>query len=453
MSDGLPDIVPGLEDFWVADESLDAMERDVMNKPPKFGLSHEQGLPYGITYRGPWETANDGVCIAVRRNACALRRAGIPVFLTSFSHMHWNNGIAENAFYKDLPRSVLDEVDHLTELEFARNVGFIHHFVPSTDTLMAQVAPSRIPGGEESRESMLGHTAAYVALEYDKIPEAWIACLNRFACVIVPCRANATWLKECGLTKPVHVVPHPTAINDPIRAVSKHLEYKGGMYEFLQIGKWEPRKNQHAGIGAFLMAFGPDDEARLNIKTSPFWRTPDYPSTVSSSVEYWLRSPEVKAKGWNGANVGSRLNVIWNRSLTREEMVKLYSRCHCYLQLGRSEGFDLPAFDARIAGLRLVAMAHGGPADFVGEDDVRIPTFRMAPPPDGYKAPDGTLWPEPALSVLKGCMRQAYDDRHEYKAQPLDWHPYTIDRIGMRLREIMIPIAADLGMDLQGYRA
>ena len=151
-----------------------------MNKPPKFGLSHEQGLPYGITYRGPWETANDGVCIAVRRNACALRRAGIPVFLTSFSHMHWNNGIAENAFYKDLPRSVLDEVDHLTEPKHRLTVGWIEHFVPTLEKLIGVTRPQGTAADPKIKARMLKSTAAYIALEHESLPQQWVELLDRF---------------------------------------------------------------------------------------------------------------------------------------------------------------------------------------------------------------------------------------------------------------------------------
>lgn len=443
------DLVPGFEEFWAPDDSVDALEKEVVRKPPKFSVGKAAQHPYGITYRGPWETMNDGVCIAVRRNACALRRAKLPVFLQSFSHQHWNRGLVESSFYKDLPPSVIEEVDHLTELSHERNVGMIHHFVPSTACLTSQISPGPIPGGEGARAAMIKGTAAYVALEYDKIPAQWIEAFNAFACVIVPCTANAEWLKAAGLGVPVHVVPHPMALRDPMRSVN--ARYTGGTFRFLHVGKWEPRKNQHAAIGAFLHEFGPDDDVQIILKCNPYWGAKDYPQNVSESVTYWLRDPNVIAKGWSGGRVARHFQVIWNRSLTRDEMVALYASCHAYLQIGRSEGFDLPAFDARVAGLRLVAMAWGGPADFAGSDAVRIGNFsQFSAPPAGYNAPEGTMWPEPALGAIQWAMRGAVM-RKDHPALPLDTAPYTIDAIGGKLRSIMEGIASTVGVDLKEY--
>jgi glycosyltransferase involved in cell wall biosynthesis len=449
MAQQPPDIIPGLAEFWTPDESLEALEKDVLRKPPKFSLSKQAQYPFGITYRGPWETMHDGVCIAVRRNACALRRSKLPVFLQSFSFQHWNRGTPQSSFYKDLPPAVIDEVDHLTDLHHERNVATIHHFVPSTANLLAQTSPGGIPGGEDIRKSMLKRTAAYVALEHDKIPKQWIECFGSFACVIVPCTANERWLAESGIDVPVHVVPHPMALRDPIRSVQS--KYTGGTFRFLHVGKWEPRKNQHAAIGAFLSEFNPTDDVQMVLKCTAYWTGKDYPHNVSESVMHWLKSPSVIARGWTGSNVSRFINVTWNRSLPREELAELYRSCHAYLQIGRSEGFDLPAFDARVAGLRLVAMAWGGPAGFVGDDDVIIEYENFSAPPAAYNAPEGTLWPHPAMGAIGWAMRRAFICK-ETPPRPIDATLYTIDAIGAKLRSIVEPIAATVGVDLKEYR-
>jgi len=445
-----PDLVPGLEEFWTPDESLEGLEKEIARKPPKFGLGKPHQHPFGVTYRGPWETMHDGVCIAVRRNACALRRAKIPVFLQSFSHKHWNRGIVESSFYKDLPPAVIEEVDHLTELHHERNVAMIHHFVPSKGEFAGQLHPGPIPGGEQARVSMIKRTAAYAALEYDKIPEQWIEGFNAFACVIVPCGTNAGWLRAAGIGVPVHVVPHPMALRDPMR--SAKAKYTAGTFRFLHVGKWEPRKNQHAVIGAFLHEFGPNDDVQMVLKCTPYWSGKDYPQNVSESVMYWLKNPKVIEKGWTGSNVAKHLQVLWKRSLTREELVDLYSSCHSYLQIGRSEGFDLPAFDARVAGLRLVAMAWGGPADFIGTDDIRIRYTDFSAPAAAYEAPEGTLWPKPPMDELQAAMGAAFILR-KTPYEVFDASAYTIDVIGQKLRSIVETIALTVGADLAGYEA
>lgn len=451
---GGPELIPGLEEFWAPDESAESIERDVMTKPPRFAEGRRHPSDYGVVYRGPFETAHDGVCIAVRRNACALRRAKIPVFLQSPNHTHWNRGFVERTYYAELPKEVLYEIDHLTDLKHQRTVCWIEHFVPTLNKLIALTEPGAMGADAAFKPIALKSTAAYIALEYSSVPEQWIERLNMFGRVLVPCQANADWLQQSGLKVPVDVVVHPLALKDPMRHADAP-PYSSGTFNFLTMGKWEPRKNQHMLIGAFALAFSPDDDVTLTIKSNAFWNRRDYPATAEAAIEFWGKSNLLKRTKWTAEQLASRIKVLWNVHMSRQELVDLYRGAHCYVQAGRSEGFDLCAFDAKVAGLRMVAVGYGGPSQFMQPDDVPVISGELAgeactPPPAGYDAPEGTLWPAPTARDYALALRAAYD-RRDQRPAAFDVRPYLIDSVGQTLREVAIKMAGSIGIDLREY--
>ena len=446
----LPDIIPGLEEFWAPDESLAGIEHEAFDKPPKFAAGREHPNAYGVVYRGSFETLADGVCTAVRRNANALRRTRMPVFLSSPAHMHWNNGMVERSFYHELPPAVLAEVDHLTQIDHRRTVAFIEHFVPTLDYLIGLTTAGPLSGGTETKQAMLKSTAAYVAIDYPVISKEWAYRFNFFGAVMVPCGAAKRALETAGVTVPVVVVPHPLAVRDPMRRAG--ARYEGGTYRFLHVGKWEPRKLQHRLIGAFLLHFTPDDDVRLTMKCRPFWRSKDYPLLPSQSVAHWSNQMAVKARGWTASTISRAVQVIEEGALTREQLAKLYGQHHAYVQSGRYEGFDLPALDAKVAGHRLVAVAAGGPEDFVGPDDVIVNAADHRAPPEAYQGPEGCTWPDPSIHEFGVALQQAYARRLDVVAK-FDDTPYLIDSVGKQIRAVCDRLASLVGVDTTEYRA
>jgi hypothetical protein len=64
---------------------------------------------------------------------------------------------------------------------------------------------------------------------------------------------------------------------------------------------------------------------------------------------------------------------VVQKRYTAEQMVKLHGACDVYLSLSRGEGFDMPAFDAKLAGNLLVYTPSGGPQDFASAHDLEVP--------------------------------------------------------------------------------
>lgn len=424
----MPDLIPGLEDFWAPGPvTPETLEREAIERP-RFSQGRPARYPVGVIYHGPWETMNDGVCIAVRRNACALRRQNLPVFLSSLTHTHWNRGYVEKSFHHELPPSVLAEVDHLTECQHDKTIARVLHFVPTTGFLEQQIqAPL---GSEDTRRVLLSRTLAYMALEYDKFPADWVRAFNLFGRIAVPCEKNKRDLEAAGVVRPIDVIPHSMALRDPIRTVK--ASWTGGTKRFLHVGKWEPRKNQHGLLGGFLTAFCPTDDVHLTLHCKPFWGAPNYPTTPDESRHYWLEQPQIKQRGWDRSTFAQHVTFQWAVTLTREELVEVYRGHHAYVSCARAEGFDLCAFDAKVAGHLLVHVGHGGTVDYASVFDVLVPYTDFSSPPEQYNAPKGTRWPNPTHEDYAVALRKAYEALNSPVA-PFDSTPYKLDAVGKML--------------------
>jgi hypothetical protein len=120
-----------------------------------------------------------------------------------------------------------------------------------------------------------------------------------------------------------------------------------------------------------MMAFKPG-EAELYMKTNA--GAPGivgYPETPTESLRAWLADPAVIANGWTASNVAASVKIFTSQ-ISEAQIVALHGHCDVYLSLSRGEGFDIPAFCAKLAGNLMVYVNSGGPADFSTPDDYEV---------------------------------------------------------------------------------
>jgi len=184
-------------------------------------------------------------------------------------------------------------------------------------------------------------------------------------------------------------------------------------YRFYWIGAWTARKNPMGLIRAFAYAFTARDQVELVLHSPGVSRD----TFVAALAACGLEQSELPA---------IRLS---NVTLTDEEVVGLHLEGDCFVSAARGEAWNLPAFDALLAG-RHVITQYG-----LGSDEFLIDT--TADLIDGWESPaqvDVTmahseagevtvrtlgaqglsarsLWLEPNLSSLADAMRAAYEAR------------------------------------------
>src|SRR5262249_9811213 len=135
---------------------------------------------------------------------------------------------------------------------------------------------------------------------------------------------------------------------------------------FYAIGLWQPRKRFHETVGAFLLAFKPGDNATLAIKTKTT-NVPGYPGPNESPLR-WLKDPRVAANGWTVASAMNHIS-IFDGNWPESEITKLHFKNNIYVCASSGEAYCLPAFDAKVAGNRMILVGYNGARDFSSPDD------------------------------------------------------------------------------------
>jgi len=318
-------------------------------------------LPIGIAYHGPWKYAADGMGKHTREQVKALATTGLPIRLQSIGQPKFLN--------EELPEEVR-EVEYLENISFSRTSLAIRQFIfHDLGYLREQICPSQLRS-EVSSKLVTENTIIYTSWERDRVFPQLIEELKQVAQVWVPCAANKEAFVDSGLPEhKVKVIPYPYNPASCTIAAPRGREDVPPDLRFYHIGKWEPRKNQHQMIGAFLLAFKPKDRASLLIKTSGFGSTWSGYPPPEESVQFWLDDPEVKARGWTEKTLNRVVRIITDR-ISDADIHKLHEKNNIYVSCGHGEAWDIPAFEAKLAGNRLVYMGYGGPEDYAETEDV-----------------------------------------------------------------------------------
>lgn len=388
--------------------------------------------PWGVQYQGPFESATDGTARAVRLHAEALSRAGIPVLLQSFSNSFIGpDGVRIGAEgMDDGVKRATHELRHRSIAELRLRIK--HMVISGADELRAYIVPNSVSFDSDLnramafRERLYKTTIVYSVWERDRIDEAIAVLLRRVGECWVPCQENAALLRRHGVER-VTVVPHPWEETSDIAKLVRRRPV--ATKRFYAIGAWQPRKHFHETIGAFLLAFHPSDDATLTIKTTKHL-VPGYPSPADS-VAYWLRDDHVKQNGWTPTSLEQRVRIITS-ALPDDQILKLHFFSNIYVCASRGEAFCLPAFDAKVAGNRMLLVGYNGARDFSAPDDPLIP-FEMKPVPKEYGWEPGAEWAEARVEDIARAMRSC--EAPVVYQRPEQLTHFTMESVGRLMRE------------------
>jgi hypothetical protein len=333
------------------------------NSPPFHHGWREAEHEEGVAYVCPWEDPYAGFPEHSRRCARALDDAGMRVHLRSVDpslqwHMYFEVGGAGKGELREKYNDLLGNT-------FKKLLVEIYQIVPN-DELLQKLTTSRWIDAKQL-EAVNRFRVISCVFERDRISDFAAKALNRVGMVWVANSKDKTMLERCGVER-VAVVPIPHFPDDPLLKMQGKPR-RPGPVRFYHIGKWEARKAHHEMLGVFLMAFKPGD-ARLNFKTST--KAPDfgdYPSGPARSIHKWMEHESVAANGWTVELANQDIHFIRQR-VSAKQIQLLHDMGDVYVSLSRGEGFDMPCYDAKLAGNRLVFTPSGGPQDYatVGGD-------------------------------------------------------------------------------------
>jgi glycosyltransferase involved in cell wall biosynthesis len=324
-------------------------------------------LPCGIEFQTGWDVLEDGLARHGRAQAKALARTGLPVTLRRLNRPKF-------MMEDDVDATVRASVGYLRDTSIGSVSVAIRQLVVHHPTFLENtIAPAGARmSGFDNELRVYRATIVYTPWERTTVAPAIVEVLNRCAETWVQGEWCAEVFRAAGVER-VYVIP---VAYDPDTSAACQISAPRGSEtvpegkRFYAIGKWEPRKNYHALLGAFLLEFSPRERASLFIKTYEWGSWENYP-TVDESIAQWLGDPAVQAKGWTRENFSKRVRVL-SKKLPDEKITQLHRDNNIYVSCSHAEGWDLPAFDARCAGNRLVYTGWSGPAEFAGEADSRV---------------------------------------------------------------------------------
>ncbi len=251
-------------------------------------------------------------------------------------------------------------------------------------------------------------TVVYTMFERDRVDRAMVTRLREAAQVWVPCQHNARVLVEQGLSEQqLRVVPFSYDTN--IRGVGEMRAHPAAVTtgkRFYTMGTWQLRKNLDSVIGAFLLAFGPQDGATLLVKTRGTREYSEAHPSPQHVLSRWINRCGLK---WSAAEAARCVQVVEGNATT-EEVRLMHTMNNIYVSASHGEGWDIPAFDAVLSGNRLIHVPFGGTADWAPPSAIEVP-YRLGPIPTWFaKAngwPDGAKWAYSSVEALADAMRKA----------------------------------------------
>lgn len=241
---------------------------------------------------------------------------------------------------------------------------------------------------EKGTDYMTGHyNIGYWPWELGQWPQAWRHLLSLVDEVWVSSRH--TYSAICGVS-PVRVRLMPMAVES--LSVSKRsradfsLPASATLFLFaFDLNSSAKRKNPKACVAAFMAAFpavgntalGPD-QVGLVIKVHP---------PKSQNHEWDLLKKLQKTD--------RRIHLI-EETLTKADLLALYSVCDCFVSLHRAEGFGRCIAEAMLLAKPVITTGFSGNLDFSNEDNSLLVRYRLIPLAlDDYPFGEGQFWAEP----------------------------------------------------------
>jgi len=382
MADGLPGLRDNVHPSAPTEEEIE--DHVVAPGEPHY-------LPIGVMYQGEWRELADGIAKATREQSLALAMY-LPV---SLHHVHVGEALMEQ-----MHPDVVREVGYMPELMFKHTAVAVRQIVFHSQTfLRGMIVPAMVRiSDDETERRVRASTIIYTSWERDVVHQSLIDELRDIGELWVPCHANREAFVRSGFPADrVQVIPH---VYNPATHLATQISWPRGSEivptgrRFYHIGKWEPRKNQHGMIGAFLQAFTPKDRVSLLIKTHGWGYWDDYPNP-EDSLEQWAQDEKVVANGWTKKHISRVLRIVVDR-LSDEQIADLHRENNIYVSASHGEAWDIPAFDALCAGNSLLHVGYGGTeeyADLATEfcNVVKIDHW-MGPVHSGYNWESGANW-------------------------------------------------------------
>jgi len=307
----------------------------------------------------------------------------------------------------DLTVSAVSFEDHKT------THGALHNRI---EPLMNRQVPHKIqithltPENYPAARTQGLYNIGYTSWETDRLPDGWTNLYNMMEEIWVPSQWNKEVFLNCGVNKPIYVIPHGIAIPDleDMRAVTVGID--DDVFVFYSIFQWIERKNPLGLLRAYLTEFSIKEKVCLAIKSYRLNTSGEEQNIIKqdiSNVKHGLNLTQYPALRFFGT------------LLSAEHMKGFHDRGDCFVLPHRGEGFGLPHAEAMAWGKPVIATNYSGNLEFMNDSNSYLIDAQEAPVHDMiFPNYHGHMtWGDPSIMHLRKLMRQVFENRAIAKAK------------------------------------
>lgn len=299
----------------------------------KLGNKVTQGIKY-ICPRG-----NSGYASAAKDYIIGINDVNIPIEVEYFIFDDTNSTEGKK-----------NKIVNLLSLQHVNYNKVIIHTVPEFWPEIIKTEKNNNPNVE-----VIGMTV----WETDSLDKNWVKWINQVDKVIVPCELNKDVFLNCGVIKPIEVIPHifkkstaPSfSLINPLQ-----IENINDDFVYYTIGQWTNRKGIEDTIKAYLNTFDNKDKTCLIVKTFKN----NFSEIEKEKIRNRVNSLLDKYK--NPAKV-----ILLLDEYSEDQIESLHNLGDCYFSLCKAEGWGLGAFAAAGKGKPVIITGFGGQLDYLIE--------------------------------------------------------------------------------------
>ena len=229
---------------------------------------------------------------------------------------------------------------------------------------------------------------AIVPWETTRIPKSWVARLNSFDALFVPCKQNVECFRDSGVTIPIEIIHWGI---DPLKTYPLERPERP-IFTFGHMGALSQRKGTDLLVEAFIEAFPTEQDVQLINKTS--YNT--YPFNVKDK----------------------RIKVLMTPYTNEELINQFWKEIDCFVFPTRGEGWGLTPMEAMATGVPAIVTGWSGPMEYMSKDDGWLIDYKMVDAKnftDTVYKEDCGQWAEPSKEHLIELMRYAYTHQEEVR--------------------------------------
>lgn len=234
-----------------------------------------------------------------------------------------------------------------------------------------------------------------------------------FDAVWVPSECNRRAFETFYAPGTVHVVPHP--YDDALVPTRRERDddVMNDTYTFSYVGAWNARKNVEGVVRAYSRAFAKGDDVMLEVHCHG--APPDVCRVAQAATGLSLEQMPVIR--------------FTNHRMTDEHMAFIRDAYQCFVTATRGEAWNIPAFNAMLAGQHIIAPGGQGSDDFLRGTSAYLYESKVVPAGgevvfENITAEGATArywgcqgltvredWMEPDIAALSLLMRRAWAQR------------------------------------------